>query len=65
MTPKVKKSKMTDARRNALWREMNPEAWKAARARYYAKNRRVLILAQKMRQAGVKPPPLAELRRSL
>jgi hypothetical protein len=65
MTPKVKKSKMTDARRNALWRDRNPEAWKAAREKYYRKNRLAIIAAQKLRNCGIKPPPLAELRRSL
>jgi hypothetical protein len=65
MTHKIKRSCMSDARRNALWREMNPEKWKAARERYYQKNRRAIIFAQRMRNAGLTPPPLAEIRKSL
>lgn len=56
---------MTPAERQAKWRANNPGAWKAARARYYAKNRRALILVQRIRQAGVAPPSLAEARRML
>lgn len=66
MTPKVQRvPRMSDARRNALWRERNPELWKAARERYYQKNRRAIILAQRMRNAGIKPPPLAQIRKTL
>lgn len=66
MTPKVVRvPPLSHARRCALWRERNPEAWKACRARYYAKNRAALILVNSLRQAGVTPPTLAEARRML
>jgi len=47
----------------AIWRvTMKSEARKRAAKNYYAKHRLVLIMANTIRNRGVKPPSLKELR---
>lgn len=53
---------MTNAERQKAWRTNNPENYRAARRRYYLKNRRAIIYIQRIKNAGLKPPPIAEVR---
>lgn len=54
---------MSNAATNSrAWRERHPDRWKAIRDRYYRKNRRAIIFAQRLRNAGLKPPPLSVIR---
>lgn len=53
------------AEASARWRANNPEAQRRANRRYYLANRAALIFQQRCRNAGLKPPPLSELRKTL
>lgn len=51
-----------NAANNKAWRERHPERWKEIQRRSYQKNRRAIIFAQRLRNAGIKPPPLSVIR---